>query len=132
MVIGSNFQRIGDIGPGQTIPITFLIKAPANSGVYFPEVWIDTAGGRSTRYPIPVNVNTQISVPKLAVVGTAITTPHATRPGDEALVGLQLMNTGQSVADRVIVRIGNASTSVIPKNVHSTIYPVLSGENRVN
>jgi hypothetical protein len=117
VVIGSNFQRIGDIGPGQTIPITFLIKAPANSGVYFPEVWIDTAGGRSTRYPIPVNVNTQISVPRLAVVGTAITTPHATRPGDEALVGLQLMNTGQSVADRVIVRIGNASTSVIPKNV---------------
>jgi hypothetical protein len=117
VVIGSNFQRIGDIGPGQTIPMTFLIKAPANPGVYFPEVWIDTAGGRSTRYPIPVNVNTQISVPKWAVVGTAITTPKATRPGDEALVSLQLMNTGQSVADRVIVRIGNASTSVMPKNV---------------
>ncbi|MFY9800132.1 MAG: hypothetical protein WAK10_02670 [Methanoregula sp.] len=117
VVIGSNFQRIGDIGPGQTIHITFLIKAPANPGVYFPEVWIDTAGGRSTRYPIPVNVNTQISVPKWAVVGTAITTPHATRPGDEALVSLHLMNTGQSVADRVIVRIGNASTSVMPKNI---------------
>jgi hypothetical protein len=126
VVIGSNFQRIGDIGPGQTIPITFLIKAPANSGVYFPEVWIDTAGGRSTRYPIPVNVNTQISVPRLAVVGTAITTPLATRPGDEALVSLQLINTGQSVADSVVVRIGNASTSVIPKNVQLYHTPSLS------
>jgi hypothetical protein len=126
VVLGSNFQRIGDIGPGQTIPITFLIKAPANSGVYFPEAWIDTAGGRSTRYPIPVNVNTQISVPKLAVLSTAITTPRAIRPGDEALVNLQLINTGQSVADRVIMRIGNASTSVIPKNVQLYHIPVIS------
>jgi len=125
-VVGSNFQRIGDIGPGQTIPITFLIKAPANSGVFFPEVWIDTAGGRSTRYPIPVNVNTQISVPKLAVLSTAITTPQATRPGDEALVSLQLINTGQSGADRVIIRIGNASTSVIPKNVQLYHIPGIS------
>lgn len=117
VVTGSNFQRIGDIGPGQTIPITFLIKAPPTPGVYFPEVWIDTAGGRSTRYPIPVNVNTQISVPKLAVVSTAITTPQAIRPGDDALVSLQLINTGESVADRVLVRIGNASTSVMPKNI---------------
>lgn len=126
VVIGSNFQRIGDIGPGQTIPITFLIRAPATTGVYFPEVWIDTTGGRSTRYPIPVNVNTQISVPRLAVVGTAITTPQATRPGDEALVNLQLINTGQSVADRVIVRIGNSSTSVTPKNVQLYHIPTIS------
>ena len=126
IVIGSNFQRIGDIGPGQTIPLTFLIKAPTNSGVYFPEVWIDTAGGRSTRYPIPVNVNTQISVPKLAVLGTVITTPQAIRPGDEAMVTLQLINTGESGADRVIVRIGNASTSVIPKNVQLYHSPSIS------
>ena len=57
-VVGDSYQRIGDLGPGQTIRITFLIRAPAKAGLYFPEVWIDTRGGRSTRYPVPVNVNT--------------------------------------------------------------------------
>lgn len=114
-VIGDSYQRIGDLGPGQTIPITFLIRAPAKAGLYFPEVWIDTRGGRSTRYPVPVNVNTPIAVAKFAVLGTAVTTPDAVKPGEQAAVRLDLLNSGESAADRVIVRIGNASTSVRPK-----------------
>jgi hypothetical protein len=115
-VVSESYQRIGDLGPGQTIPITFLIRAPATSGMYFPEVWIDTKGGRSTRYPVPVNVNTPIAVARLAVLGTAITTPGAVRPGDPVQVRLDLINSGESAADRVIVRIGNASTSVRPRD----------------
>ncbi len=115
-VIGENYQRIGDLGPGQTIPVTFLIRAPAATGFYFPEVWVDTKGGRSTRYPVPVNVNTQIAVAKLAVLGMGVTTPDAVKPGDSADVQLNFINSGQSSADRVIVRIGNASTSVSPKD----------------
>jgi hypothetical protein len=111
-VVGDSYQRIGDLGPGQTIQITFLIRAPAKAGMYFPEVWIDTKGGRSTRYPVPVNVNTPIAVAKLAVLGTAVTTPDAVKPGEQAVIRLDLINSGESAADRVIVRIGNASTSV--------------------
>jgi hypothetical protein len=115
-VVGESYQRIGDLGPGQTIPITFLIRAPAKTGLYFPEVWIDTRGGRSTRYPVPVNVNTPIAVAKLAVLSTAVTTPDAVKPGEQAAVRLDLINSGESAADRVIARIGNASTSVRPKD----------------
>jgi len=115
-VIGDSYQRIGDLGPGQTIDITFLIQAPAKTGLYFPEVWIDTKGGRSTRYPVPVNVNTPIAVAKFAVIGTAVTTPDAVKPGEQAAVRLDLINSGESAADRVIVRIGNASTSVRPRD----------------
>lgn len=115
-VVGDSYQRIGDLGPGQTIQITFLIRAPATTGLYFPEVWIDTRGGRSTRYPVPVNVNTPIAVSKLAVLGTAVTTPDALKPGEQVAVRLDLINSGESTADRVIVRIGNASTSVRPKD----------------
>ncbi len=114
-VIGDNYQRIGDLGPGQTIPLTFLIRAPQGTGLYFPEVSVDTKGGRSTRYPVPVNVNTQIAVAKLAVLGTAVTTPDAVKPGDAAAVRLDLINSGESDAERIILRIGNASTSVTPK-----------------
>jgi hypothetical protein len=115
-VVGESYQRIGDLGPGQTIPITFLIRAPAKTGLYFPEVWIDTRGGRSTRYPVPVNVNTPIAVAKLAVLSTAVTMPDAVKPGEQAAVRLDLINSGESTADRVIARIGNASTSVRPKD----------------
>lgn len=115
-VVSESYQRIGDLGPGQTIPITFLIRAPAKSGMYFPEVWIDTRGGRSTRYPVPVNVNTPIAVARLAVIGTAITTPVAVKPGDAAQVRLDLINSGESAAEQVIVRIGNASTPVRPRD----------------
>jgi len=115
-VIGENYQRIGDIGPGQAIPLTFLIRAPAATGLYFPEVWVDTKGGRSTRYPVPVNVNTQIAVAKLAVLGMGVTTPDAVKPGDTAAIRLDLINSGQSSADQIVVRIGNASTSVTPRD----------------
>lgn len=116
VVVSDSYQRIGDLGPGQTIDITFLIQAPAKTGLYFPEVWIDTKGGRSTRYPVPVNVNTPIAVAKVAVIGTAVTTPDAVKPGEQAAVRLDLINSGESSADRVIVRIGNASTSVKPRD----------------
>ena len=113
-VVGDSYQRIGDIGPGQTIPITFLIRAPAKAGLYFPEVWIDTRGGSSTRYPVPVNVNTVIAVARLAVLSMAVTTPAAVKPGEQAAVRLDLINSGESAAERIIVRIENASTSVRP------------------
>jgi len=129
-VVGDSYQRIGDLGPGQTIGITFLIRAPAKAGMYFPEVWVDTKGGRSTRYPVPVNVNTPIAVAKLAVLGTAVTLPDAVKPGEQAAVRLDLINSGESAADRVIVRIGNASTSVKPKDAELFhIRSIASGKN---
>ena len=52
-LISGNFKQVGEIGPGQSIPITFLIRAPARDGIYFPEIWIDVTGGESVRQPIP-------------------------------------------------------------------------------
>jgi hypothetical protein len=129
-VVGDSYQRIGDLGPGQTIQLTFLIRAPAQTGLYFPEVWIDTRGGRSTRYPVPVNVNTPIAIAKTAVLGTAVTIPDAVKPGEQAVVRLDLINSGESAAERVIVRIGNASTSVRPKGAELYhIRSIPAGEN---
>ncbi len=53
IVQSKDFQHVGEIGPGRSIQLTFSIRAPSASGMYFPEVWIDTTGGRSTRYPVP-------------------------------------------------------------------------------
>ena len=82
-VLSEDFDRIGELGPGQSTTITFSIRAPEKSGMYFPEVWIDTTGGRSTRYPVPVNVNTASGIQKQAILIMESTLPGSANPGEE-------------------------------------------------
>jgi hypothetical protein len=116
IVQSRDFQHVGEIGPGQSIPLTFSIQAPSKSGMYFPEVWIDTTGGRSTRYPVPVNVNTAVGIERQAILIMASSLSGNVNPGDEIPVTLTISNAGQTVADDVIIRIENVSATVAPKN----------------
>ena len=116
IVQSRDFQHVGEIGPGQSIPLTFSIQAPSKSGMYFPEVWIDTTGGRSTRYPVPVNVNTAVGIERQAILIMASSLSGSVNPGDEIPVTLTLSNAGQTLADDVIIRIENVSATVAPKN----------------
>jgi len=52
-VISGNYKQVGSIGPGQSISITFLIRAPAQDGIYFPEIWIDVSGNQYLSTLIP-------------------------------------------------------------------------------
>lgn len=115
-VLSEDFDRIGDLGPGQSTTITFSIRSPEKNGMYFPEVWIDTSGGRSTRYPIPVNVNTASGIQKQAILIMESFLPASVNPGDEIPVTLNLKNAGQLMADDVILKIINVSGSVAPKS----------------
>jgi len=114
-VSSNDFERVGDLGPGQSTTITFSISAPGKSGMYFPEVWIDTAGGRSTRYPVPVNVNTASGIQKQAILILDTSLPASVNPGDEIPVTLTIRNNGQLLADDVTLKIVNATSSVAPK-----------------
>jgi hypothetical protein len=116
IVRSNDFQRVGEIGPGQSIQLTFSIQAPSKSGMYFPEVWIDTTGGTSTRYPIPVNVNTAVGIERQAILIMSSTLTGSVNPGDEIPVTLTVSNAGQTLADDVILRIENVSATVAPKN----------------
>ena len=84
--------------------------------MYFPEVWIDTAGGRSTRYPVPVNVNTASGIQKQAILIMESTLPGSTNPGEEIPVSLTMRNAGQLLADDVTLKVTNVSSGVAPKN----------------
>ena len=116
IVQSRDFQHVGEIGPGQSIPLTFSIKAPSASGMYFPEVWIDTTGGRSTRYPVPVNVNTAVGIERQAILIMGTSMNGSVNPGDEIPVILTISNAGQTLADDVVIRIENVSGTVAPKN----------------
>jgi uncharacterized membrane protein len=115
-VISEDFKRVGELGPGQSITITFSIRAPEKSGMYFPEVWVDTYGGRSVRYPVPVNVNTASGIQKQAILIMESSLPVSVNPGDEIPVTLNVKNAGQLLADDVTLKIINVSSNVAPKS----------------
>ncbi|MEI6293033.1 MAG: S-layer protein [Methanomicrobiales archaeon] len=114
-VLSKDFEHVGEIGPGQSIPLTFTIRAPAETGMYYPEVWIDTTGGRSTRYPIPVNVNTPVGIQKKAIMIVESSLPDTVTPGEEIPVMLVVRNSGETSTDDVILRINNESNLIAPK-----------------
>lgn len=115
-VLSDDFERVGELGPGQSTTITFSIRAPEKSGMYFPAVWIDTTGGRSTRYPIPVNVNTASGIQKQAILILESSLPGSVNPGDEIPVTLNVKNAGQLLADDVTLKVINVSSNVAPKS----------------
>ncbi len=115
-VLSKAFDRVGEIGPGQSIPLTFSIRAPSKSGMYYPEVWIDTTGGKSTRYPIPVNVNTAVGIQRQAILIMDSSLSATANPGEEIPVTLTIRNAGQTLADDVTIKIENASAVVAPKS----------------
>lgn len=119
IVLSNDFQRVGEIGPGQSIQLTFSIQAPPKNGMYFPEVWIDTSGGTSTRYPVPVNVNTAVGIERQAILIMGSSLSGSVNPGDEIPVTLTVSNAGQTLADDVILRIENVSGTVAPKTSDS-------------
>jgi len=115
-VVSNDFARVGEIGPGQSIPFTFSIRAPSKNGMYFPEVWIDTSGGTSTRYPVPVNVNTAVGIQRQAILILGSSLTGSINPGDEIPVTLTVSNAGQTLSEDVILQVENVSDKVAPKN----------------
>lgn len=116
LVQTKDFDQVGALGPGQSLPITFSVQAPDKSGMYYPEVWIDVNGGRSTKYPIPVNVNTATGIQKQAILIMDSSLTGSVNPGEEVPVTLTITNAGQLLADDVTIRVDNVSGSVAPKS----------------
>jgi len=126
-VLSEKFDRVGSIGPGQSLTFPFAIQAPLANGMYYPEVWIDTTGGTSTRYPIPVNVNTALGIQKNAILIMDSTLTGSQNPGDEIPVTILVTNSGQMMADDVTLKIENVSTLVAPKNTDTYHIGAIAG-----
>ena len=112
-VLNEDFDRIGELGPGQSVPVTFVIKAPARSGIYFPEAWIDVKDGRSTRFPVLVNVNTDIASQKKPSLAISKTFPAQAAPGDDISAGLTVENTGLTRASDIAIVVNSTVKSVV-------------------
>jgi len=114
-VLSDDFARVGAIGPGQSLQFTFSIQAPQSSGIYYPQVCIDATGGKSMKYPVPVNVNTALGIQKSAILIMDSTLTGSQNPGDEIPVTITVSNAGVMLADDVTLKVENVSATVAPK-----------------
>ncbi len=114
-VLSGDTTRVGAIGPGESVPVTFLFRAPAADGVYLPELWIEVTDGRSVRRSVPVNVNTQLALLKKPGLTVEKTVPDNVNPGDDIPVRVGIRNDGLARADQVTVTVNASSASIAPK-----------------
>lgn len=113
VVLTDDFDRIGELGPGQSVPITFVIRAPAVNGIYFPEAWVDVKDGRSTRYPVMVNVNTDLSTQKKPALSVTQQLPDGIAPGESCSVEITVENTGLTRASDISMVAETATESLV-------------------
>jgi LPXTG-motif cell wall-anchored protein len=125
-ILGGDSKFEGNIGPDQAVPITFLIRAPQKSGMYFPEVWIRVRDGQSLKYPVPVNVNTQISVLRTPSLGLENTFPEPVKPGTKIEGTITISNEGSTQADNIRVFVNGTPPMAIPAGISSFMIDRLS------
>lgn len=111
-VLSGEYEGIGLLGPGQSVPITFHVRAPHAPGIYFPEVWVRTAQGQTVRYPVVVNVGTQIAQLSKPALALEKALPGAVRPGDPFTVNLSVVNYGSAVATDILLTINASAQSI--------------------
>jgi hypothetical protein len=113
LVLTNDFDRLGEIGPGQSVPVTFVIQAPERSGIYFPEAWIDVKDGRSTRYPFTVNVNTDLSTLKKPSLSVIQDLPERVAPGESCTARVTIRNNGLTRASDISVTVNSSTKSLV-------------------
>ncbi|ABN58121.1 MAG: S-layer protein [Methanoculleus marisnigri] len=128
-VMSGSFQDIGEIGPGQSFPLTFRIRAPGEEGIYFPEVWVSVRDGASVRYPVPVNVNSAHALIKRPALRVERTVPASVDPGDPFNVTLTIHNDGQASASDISVGVNATSGGIAPRNSENYYIPELQAGN---
>lgn len=120
-VLTGSFGRVGEIGPGQSVPLTFSFRAPPGEGLYFPEVWVRVSGATAVKYPIPVNVNSQYALIKKPAIRVERSVPESVVPGDRFNLTLGLFNDGEATAYDITATV-NASTQSITAATPQTHY----------
>jgi hypothetical protein len=111
-VLTGSFQSVGEIGPGQSFPLTFSFMAPTGEGIYYPEVWVRVRGATAVKYPIPVNVNSQYALIKKPAIRVERSVPESVVPGEPFNLTLGLFNDGEAAANDITVEVNTSTQSM--------------------
>jgi len=113
-VLGGNSQFTGDLGPGQEVTLSFLIRAPEEAGIYFPVLRVRVRGAEGLTYPVPVNVNMPIATLSTAMLVITQDETGYVVPGETIRRNVTITNSGRSAAEDIRIRIADDNPAVGP------------------
>ncbi|MBN1166834.1 MAG: S-layer protein [Methanospirillaceae archaeon] len=111
-IVNGWYNNVGEIGPGQSVNLTFYVIAPPVEGLYFPEVWIRVRDSASVKYPIPVNVNSPYSLSKSPLFSINRIVPDQVTPGSSFDIHIDLTNAGKAKAHDIRVGVHSPDDSI--------------------
>ena len=56
-MLSDSYFNIGRLGPGESLNLTFTIKAVCPDGIYYPKILVAGENTQNIRYSIPVTVD---------------------------------------------------------------------------
>lgn len=56
-ILSDRYFNIGRLGPGESLNLTFTIKATCPDGIYYPRILVEGEDAQNIRYSIPVTVD---------------------------------------------------------------------------
>lgn len=131
-VLGGNSQFTGELGPGQEISLSFLIRAPEEAGIYFPVLRVRVRGAEGLKYPVPVNVNMPIATLSTAMLVVEQEENAYVVPGEIIHRNVTVTNSGRSAADDIRIRIADENPFIGPLETGSFYLKTLApGESEV-
>ena len=131
-VLAGNGQFEGKIGEGQSIQISFVIRAPTRSGIYFTQLLIRIRDQEYIKYPIAINVNTPISTVRQPALILSQSSSGPIKPGDSFPVKINLINKGIGQAKDITVRVRETGSSIAPMTTNAFhIEKLHEGDNAV-
>ena len=125
-VLGGNSEFSGDLGPQQSVKITFVVEAPETKGIYHAVLRVSVKGSENLMYPIPVNVDMPVSSLRKPVLIIGQSGDALFEPGEEADVIVTIYNSGKSTAEDIFVRVSEDDTSLAAAGSQTFHFPELS------
>lgn len=91
------YDKVGLLGPKNSLQFTFMINADVEDGTYFPVFYVDVMGAGSIRYPVPIRVD------DTDIVVSIVDAPATFYPGSKEEITLAVSNARENEVTSVSV-----------------------------
>ncbi len=108
-VLSDSYFNIGRLGPGESLKLTFTIKATCPDGIYYPRILVEGEDAQNIRYSFPVTVDSSS-----LTIGVK-NVPDEIFKGERARIELVVGNPRQNTITGV--KIVTEGREVIPSEV---------------
>jgi hypothetical protein len=108
-MLSDAYFNVGSLGPGESLNLSFTVKATSPDGVYYPKVIIEAENAQNIRYSFPVIVDSS----SLTIAVTDV--PEDMVKGERAILELEIGNPRPNTVSAV--KIVTREKEVIPSEV---------------